>query len=141
MLLGGCLCGAVRYEAEGPVTETTICHCTICRRASGAPLVAWFTVPLSRFRLRSGSVSHHRSSARAVRGFCGDCGSALTFVLDDEPDLIDVTIATLDDPESVAPVDHIHTSSQIGWLKACDGLPRHAEGRSARSTGSNEAGE
>jgi hypothetical protein len=134
MLPGGCLCGAVRYEATGPVTEPTLCHCSICRRASGAPVVAWFTVPRSRFRVCSGALSHHRSSARAVRGFCGSCGSALTFALDARPDLIDVTIATLDCPESVVPADHIHTSTQIGWLETCDDRPRYAEGHPRQPT-------
>ena len=45
MLRGGCFCRAVRYEIDAAPTNQTICHCTMCRHAAGAPSVAWFTVP------------------------------------------------------------------------------------------------
>ena len=32
---GGCLCGAVRYEAQGPLRPVVACHCDMCRRTSG----------------------------------------------------------------------------------------------------------
>ena len=47
MLTGGCFCGRVRYEARGPAFNRTSCHCSICRRTSGAPFVAWFSVARS----------------------------------------------------------------------------------------------
>ena len=34
---GGCLCGAVRYEAEVFLHNGYICHCTICQRSTGQP--------------------------------------------------------------------------------------------------------
>ena len=48
-LEGGCLCGSVRYVVNGmPVAEESpcLCHCRICQRASGAPVVAWATFPM-----------------------------------------------------------------------------------------------
>ena len=45
MLRGGCFCHAVRYEIDAEPTNQTICHCTSCRHAAGAPSVAWFSVP------------------------------------------------------------------------------------------------
>ena len=41
---GGCLCGAVRYRLEGPPLHADYyCHCRMCQRAAGAPVVAWGT--------------------------------------------------------------------------------------------------
>ena len=36
MMTGGCLCGAVRYEAAGEPLNMGYCFCADCRRASGS---------------------------------------------------------------------------------------------------------
>jgi hypothetical protein len=116
-LEGGCLCGAVRYRIAGPLGEQTHCHCTLCRRASGAPVVTWVTVAPGDFTLTRGRVRKYRSTPQGERGFC----DALNL-----PGELDVTAATLDDPEAVRPESHIWTSSRIGWLVMNDGLPERA---------------
>jgi hypothetical protein len=128
MLTGGCFCGKVRYEAGGAPYNQSICHCSMCRRTSGAPFVAWFSVPRSQFRL-SGEPRRFRSSGKATRSFCAECGTALTFELDGA-DEIDVTTASLDDPNRVPPTDHIYTESRIDWVKLGDGLPQFRRARS-----------
>ncbi|WP_066338683.1 GFA family protein [Azohydromonas lata] len=126
MLTGGCLCGAVRYEAGGTPFNLTMCHCATCRRASGAPLVAWFSVPKHEFRLVQGTPARFSSSAQGMRSFCKDCGSALTFENSDLPEEIDVTICTLDQPEQCPPADHTWVSRQLPWISMDDGLPGYA---------------
>lgn len=128
LLRGGCQCGAVRYEAAGRPYNRTLCHCTICRRTSGAPVVAWFSVETGRFRITQGQPRQFRSSARAVRAFCGDCGTPLTFKRDDL-DEIDIATCSLDDPEAVPPEDHTYLRSRLGWLALCDDLPRFETAR------------
>jgi hypothetical protein len=129
MLTGGCLCGEVRYEADGVPFHKTVCHCSMCRRASGAPTVAWFSVPRGELRWMRGGPQHYRSSAQATRGFCVRCGTALTYENDAYPDEIDITTCSLDDPELVPPTDHTRTSSRLRWVKLSDGLPQHPEAR------------
>jgi hypothetical protein len=128
---GGCLCGAVRYRADGPLSDSSYCHCRTCRRASGAPVVAWITVPRARFTITAGAPQHYRSSEQVVRSFCPRCGTALTYATDRAPGAIDVTTASLDEPERFAPEDHVWTSHAIGWLRIDDALPRHAESRAS----------
>lgn len=125
MLTGGCLCGAVRYEAGGTPFNLTFCHCATCRRASGAPLVAWFSVRKNEFRLTRGTPGRFSSSGKGLRSFCSACGSALTFENSDLPEEIDVTICTLDEPAELAPVDHTWTSRQLQWVHVDDDLPRY----------------
>jgi hypothetical protein len=129
-LTGGCFCGAVRYRAAG-VKRTSYCHCRMCQKASGAPVVAFLAVPVQGFTLISGTMTAYRSSEKAVRHFCGRCGTQLTFRLVDNPVEIDVNLATLDHPERLAPADHIYTASAMPWLRIEDGLPRHEEARPA----------
>jgi hypothetical protein len=127
-LTGGCLCGAVRYEARGAPFHPTVCHCSICRRAAGAPMVAWITVMPADFAFTAGQPSTYRSSAKGQRTHCPICGTQLTFKLD-ALDEIDVTVCSLDDPEAVPPHDHTYTSTQLSWVHLDDGLPRYAKAR------------
>jgi hypothetical protein len=124
-LQGGCHCGQVRYEAGGTPYHLTLCHCTDCRRTTGAPAVAWFSVPASRFRLVQGSPTQYRSSASAWRTFCGACGTPLTYQRDGS-DEIDITTCSLDDPEALPPEDQTFARSRLRWMHELDTLPAHA---------------
>ncbi len=130
MLSGGCFCGAVRYQASGQVSNATNCHCEICRRTTGAPCVAWLSVPVAGFRLVRGAPARFRSSDHATRTFCPICGTQLTFSDDLAPDELDITTCSLDDPAAVAPRDHTFTASQLPWLRLADALPRYTRNRS-----------
>jgi hypothetical protein len=128
-LRGGCSCGTVRYEADDEPFHLTLCHCTDCRRAAGAPAVAWFSVRAQALRWTHGAPATHRSSPHVERGFCGRCGTALSYRNDAYPDEIDVTTCSLDDPEGVPPRDHTFASHRLNWLKLADDLPRYPRTR------------
>jgi hypothetical protein len=102
----------------------------MCRRTTGAPCVAWFTVPAAQFELLAGAPARFRSSSHATRTFCPTCGTQLTFVDDASPGEIDITICSLDDPELVPPRDHTFTSSKLDWLTLSDGLAQFRRSRS-----------
>ena len=123
-LLGGCFCGAVRFETDGAPFNSTLCHCADCRKASGAPAVAWFSVAGSTLRWTAGQMQVRRSSPQAVRGYCAACGTTLTYQNDSWPDEIDIATASLDDPNLVPPRDHTFVRSRLDWLKLDDGLPQ-----------------
>jgi hypothetical protein len=129
MISGGCLCGAIRYEADGTPYNETLCHCSMCRRAAGAPAMAWATVKRADFRLTSGALAHYASSARAERGFCARCGTSLTFEAKDFPDEVDIATATLDDPDTLPPRDNIYASTRLRWMVGVDKLPTFAGSR------------
>lgn len=126
---GGCFCGAVRYRADGPPFAETHCHCSICRRISGAAFVTWASFARSGFAFRGEEPRELRASARAMRRFCGACGTPLTFEFDAAPDRVDVTVASLDRPERIAPRDHIYAGTRLPWISLADGLPAFAESR------------
>ena len=50
ILVGGCLCGAVRYEIDGAADSISNCHCGMSRKASGAAFVTWIGVAHEGFR-------------------------------------------------------------------------------------------
>ncbi len=129
MLEGGCFCGFLRYQVRGTPTCETNCHCSICRRTTGAPFVTWFTVLASAFTFTAGSPSRFRSSEHGTRSFCPRCGTQLTFHPTRAAGDLDITTCSLDDPERVPPRDHTRTSSQLSWVKLSDGLARFPDAR------------
>jgi hypothetical protein len=127
MLTGGCFCGEVRYVVDAAdAADACICHCENCRRTTGAPLVAWFSVKPEAFRITAGAPKRFASSETGERQFCGRCGAQLTFQ-DSLIDEIDVTTASLDDANAVAPGDQIWVDRRLDWvagLHTLPGLPR-----------------
>jgi hypothetical protein len=124
---GGCLCGAVRYRLVGEPVVTFYCHCRMCQRAAGAPVVAWATVRAAALAWTGAEPRRHRSSAKAERLFCADCGTPLAAQTLAEPDLLDLAVATLDDPADAPPERHDWESSRLPWFDTTDDWPRHKE--------------
>jgi len=129
MKTGGCACGGVRYQLNAEPSDAGYCHCEICRRSSGAPVLAFATVPLKDFVVKKGEPEKRRSSSFGERWFCPDCGSQLAMHVDHQPDTIDFAVATPDTPDTVKPAFHIWFDSRIVWFDPADGLPRYAEFR------------
>jgi hypothetical protein len=121
---GGCHCGAIRYEAEGDALTHALCHCSDCRRHSGAPMVGWTMYPLERVKVTRGVPKEYASSEHGRRRFCADCGTGLFFtnahVL---PGIIDIQSATYDDPNLVPARQHIQVAERIAWMERAHELP------------------
>jgi hypothetical protein len=127
ILVGGCLCQAVRYEVDVDGDEVVdYCHCRACRKASGAPLTAWVQVAPAAFRVICGAAVGFASSARALRWFCGGCGSPV-YMTDAEGKSVGVTVGTLDEPGAVRPSVHGWEGERVAWLNVVDGLPRYRQ--------------
>jgi hypothetical protein len=125
MITGGCLCGATRYAINAGARYTSYCHCEDCRKASGAPVVAWTFFPVGSLTWIKGAPKTLRFSER-VRTFCPDCGTPLSFFDPAIPGEFEVTTCSLDHPEFHPPRDHTWTSDRLPWFETADALPRHA---------------
>jgi len=124
MLKGGCHCGAIRYEVEGQPVYHALCHCTDCRRQTGAPVVSWALFPTDKLTV-SGTPVVYASSENARRHFCGACGSSLFYTNAVVfPGLTDICSATLDEPDALALGIHVQTAERIGWMKDAHLLPQ-----------------
>lgn len=113
---GGCSCGAVRYVLDAPPNVVAVCHCSDCRRAAGAPAVAWLILPATAYRVVAGQPASHVSSPPVVRTFCAACGTPLTYRHSDSPDRIDVTLGSLDDPERYPPTIAVFEDEKLSWV-------------------------
>ena len=129
-ITGGCLCGAVRYEATERLSKGVVCHCRVCQRTAGSAFEEIVKFPRTAFRFTKGEPKRYRSSSIMEKCFCPHCGSPLTdqyLVWKNarcNPDTVFVLIGTLDKPEAVSIVSHAGVESQLPWVHFDDGLPR-----------------
>ena len=112
---GGCLCGSVRYRITGVPRSSSVCFCRSCRLASGAPSVAWFVVSVDQYTLLSGQPATFQSSPPVTRTFCANCGTPLAYQHADDRNAIELTTATLDDPQRFPPTREIWHSQRVPW--------------------------
>ncbi|WPZ35697.1 GFA family protein [Thalassobaculum sp. OXR-137] len=119
---GGCLCGHVRYRTTGTPLRPHYCHCRMCQQATGGPFAALVGFDRGSFEWTGAEPKRYRSSSLAQRGFCGECGTPLTYEREGAAH-VSVTIPSLDRPDAIPPQAHWGVESRLSWPKIDDGLP------------------
>jgi hypothetical protein len=105
------------------VGHHALCHCTDCRKASGAPAVGWALASTNQIVI-TGETRVYESSEHGRRHFCGKCGTGLFYTNDVIfPGQTDVQSATLDDPDALPLQAQIQTAERIGWMATAKDLP------------------
>ena len=124
MITGGCLCGAIRYSRIRRTRFTSYCHCEDCRKASGAPVVAWTFFPRdpSNGTRAEATLAHCRTRTHLLSGL----RNPLSFFDPAIPGEFEVTTCSLDHPEDFPPQDHNWSLDRLPWFETADPLPRHA---------------
>lgn len=124
---GGCLCGAVRYEARGPLRDVVDCHCDMCLRTHGH-VAAYTAVKAADLTItEQAGLRWYASSDKARRGFCATCGASL-FWNPADADYIAVAAGTLDRPTGLTTVGHIFVAEKGDYYEIADGLAQHDRG-------------
>jgi hypothetical protein len=114
---GGCLCGAIRFAAQGPTLKPHTCSCKMCQRHSGALTLAW--VEFSRDSVSwtgpAGTPATWRSSEGSSRAFCATCGSSLG-AIDDQP-VVALLLGAFDSAnrKELAPTAHSFAGKRPKW--------------------------
>ena len=114
-MTGGCQCGRTRYRVTVDDDDAYLCHCRMCRRATGGVAAALKSTRRADVRWER-EPDRYRSSPIAQRGFCAACGTPLTYE-GDGSDGIDLTVGSFDDPSAFRPVEHAGAESLLeAWL-------------------------
>jgi hypothetical protein len=116
---GGCLCGALRYEAEGEPLYSGYCYCSDCRKASGSGFVPFLGFPGRAVRFTGQSrifTIKSASGSDAVRNFCPVCGSLVFGGEIGNADEYTIYAGSLDDPSSFRPTVAIFTRNRPNWV-------------------------
>ena len=133
MITGRCLCGRVRYEADGEPLFALFCHCRDCQRASGSGGLPVMGVSKRGFRVTGDPksvVTVGGSKQQAVRHFCPDCGSLLFGTPQVIPDMVTLYVGSLDEPERFKPDHAIFVRDRPSWAKLDLAIAEHDTFRS-----------
>lgn len=123
---GSCLCGAVRFTIEGPLTPPEACHCRQCRKQSGH---YWAASDVARDAVTiegDDKLRWYRSSEKVRRGFCSICGSFL-FWEAAGGDRLDVAMGAIDTPSGTALQMHIFVADKGDYYAIADGVPQREQ--------------
>ena len=125
-LIGGCQCGALRYEISQPPLMVYNCHCTNCRKIGGGAFATPLTVMEATFAFTAGKPCSYEWTSdagnRRVGWYCGACGSRIAHAQVPTAGILSVRSGTLDDSSWVEPVGDIWTRSALPWALTGDRL-------------------
>ena len=127
MLAGKCLCGAVQYTVADAFVYAANCHCSNCRRTTGAAFKPFAGIGRDKLRLvrgEDGLLIFGDATGHDVR--CKACGSFLYSVVRDGA-FVHVGMGTLVDAPTIRPSRHIFVGSKAPWFTITDDLPQHDE--------------
>jgi hypothetical protein len=124
---GACLCGTVRFEIAAPYRWFAHCHCSMCRKQSGALFGTSLGVAERCFRWLAGAeeVEHYRSSTAFERPFCRRCGAKVP-ARSHEADSWTVPAGLVREDVGIRPRSHIFVASKSPLVEIVDALPQHA---------------
>ncbi|HVT36896.1 MAG TPA: GFA family protein [Nevskiaceae bacterium] len=123
---GSCLCGGVRFQIDAPLNEIGMCHCAMCRKASGTAFATNAPVPEDKLRISGAELlSSYESSPGKQRVFCSRCGSPIYSRSAKRPGVVRIRVGTLDTPVGRVPDYHFWVQDKADWYEIRDGLPQH----------------
>jgi hypothetical protein len=125
-ITGGCLCGAVRYEASIEPTYAGFCYCADCRKASGSGFIPFMGFPASAFRVTGETLKFRSRSFRgteAVRNSCPACGGLVFGGIYGVDEMHTVYAGSLDDPAAFHPTMAIFNRDRPAWVELAPGVP------------------
>lgn len=119
---GRCRCGAVQYTWTGTPSDITLCHCRACQELSGSGFLPFIDVSKQTFSFaKDSTLKVLHLSERAERTFCSGCGSPISMFYFSNPDVVSLTMATVNldsmGLETIPKVTkHIYLREKAPWV-------------------------
>ncbi len=129
MITGRCECRRVQYEVDGAITDFSHCHCSQCRRLHGAAYATFAAVPRDKFRYIAGEsdIKIYASSKSNDRVFCAECGSNILVAAKEEPEILYLSMSSVDGDPPHPMGYHAFVGSKAPWHEIADDLPQYEE--------------
>ena len=128
-LVGGCLCGSVRYESEAEPVLTAACHCRHCQKQTSSAFSILVALPKGSLRTEGGALAAFEdvgaSGLPVIRKFCPECGSAIMADIAATPELEWLKAGTLNDPYWFRPQMNMWCDSAQPWVSIDDAIPAY----------------
>jgi hypothetical protein len=127
---GGCMCGAIKIEAEANAENTQICHCTDCQTSSGTAFRVSVPVSGATLKLTGKPATYLKTTADSgkprLQAFCGQCGSPIysTTPGDGVQPSYMLRVGVLRQRDQFVPRKQIWWRSARNWVTALGGVPQ-----------------
>lgn len=127
MYQGSCLCGAVKFEINGPIKNIVYCHCSLCRKAQGSAYATNGNVTIEDFHFVVGEnqLSAYESTPGQIKYFCKTCGSPILSKKISKPAEVRIRLGTIESDIIEKPIAHIFVTSKANWESIDDDLPKY----------------
>lgn len=127
-ITGSCVCGQVEFSVEDQFVYAGYCHCSLCRKSSGAAGTAIGGIFKANFLIVKGEefVKKYKRSKETVSCFCGQCGSTL-YGEKSTTGMVHVRYGALNSSPKLLPQAHMHVASKADWYEITDALPQFSE--------------
>jgi hypothetical protein len=122
IMTGGCQCRRIRFRVRIETDDAYLCHCKMCRHATGGASIALVSVPLEAISWEA-EPDWYRSSPIAERPFCSTCGTPLGFRFVEGASNMDVTLGSFDEPARFKPVHNYAVESILPAWQDSSHLP------------------
>ncbi|HEY1708163.1 MAG TPA: GFA family protein [Rhizomicrobium sp.] len=125
---GGCLCGALRFEATGTPAYMGHCYCNECRKASGSGFIPFAQMPADRLRITGDFVTYSirlPDGRVADRNFCPRCGGLVFGGVPGKSEAYTIYGGSFDDPSRFKPAIAIFMSERAPWAAVPPGLKEY----------------
>ena len=121
---GSCRCGIVQFAVSAEPFQVSYCHCTDCRKATGAPVSAFVGFASDQVAIEGDTLTVFENGP-VKRSFCSKCGSPIAYMDDRLENQTYFMLGAMDAPATYKPTLHARVRSQLPFLHMPDGLPRY----------------
>ena len=129
-IVGGCLCGNVRYSSDAEPAMTAVCHCSHCQKQTSSAFTIIVAMPKGSLQIEGEPLRAYETQGESgqpvIRKFCPNCGSAIVSDLTVLPNLEWIKAGTLDDISWLQPQVHMWCDSAQPWVKIDEAVPAFA---------------
>jgi hypothetical protein len=127
MYRGSCLCGGIKLELQGGITDIIHCHCSLCRKSSGTAYATNGFIDASAFEIVQGQelLGNYEMKPGRRRYFCSRCASPIYSANDADPARLRLRLGILDSDITERPKSHNFVSSSAAWDDLDAILPRY----------------
>ncbi len=127
-IIGGCLCGNIRYTSDAQPIMTALCHCSFCQKQTSSAFSILVVVPRESLQVEGETLGAYEtvgedSGQPVIRKFCQNCGSAIVSDIAVTPDWLWIKAGTLDDTSWLRPEFNMWCERAQPWVNFDGSIP------------------
>ena len=122
-LSASCLCKGVNISIRGEFRPVINCHCIQCTKTHGNFAAYTSVLEENIFFKSKKTLKWFKSSTKARRGFCNNCGASIFFKRSGSKS-VSISAGLFKNPTKLKTISHIYIQNKRDYYKISDNLPK-----------------